>query len=566
MVKKTKNKTNSIMLKGITSLSIIFSSYAVMGQSARDTVKNLGDENIIVVKDYQPTLSDAVKISDMPAADTTTFADPDFKYAVEPKKVDVAFNTSPIKPVKIKDDEIKLLQRGYLKIGYGTHNTPYGEIFYNALRSKEFDAGIHLKHLSSTGAIKHFGNTDNSENAIELFGKKFTDKGTLRTAINYNRNVFRYYGYDRLETVFSKAETKQLFQNIGGTVGFDNFSQREATYKFDAGISFYGYNGKRYTSKTGEGNVAFNGMLQRKIKDNDAFVKFKVDYTKTDLPFDTVVKNTIVGLYPRYTFEFPTFRLIAGLNTEWEANLNPHFHLYPHVEARYKLASDVLMIHAQVSGNMEKNSYKSLTTINPFTADFVLPGNTNKKLDVSGGVNIKLDKEILFSASATFNRLKDAVYFVNDSAGIGEYTTFSTVYSDADVIALHGELQFDRHEKFSTHVGATYTNNKPDDLSKAWFVPAVEVNLGGTIILNNKIIFKTDMFYRGERFAANYGSTKSFQKQKGYFDANLSLEYRYSKMLSVFLNVNNVAAVQYFNWYNYPSYRFQVLGGATLSF
>ena len=73
------------------------------------------------------------------------------------------------------------------------------------------------------------------------------------------------------------------------------------------------------------------------------------------------------------------------------------------------------------------------------------------------------------------------------------------------------------------------------------------------------------MYYRGERFAAAYDGT-GFQKIKGYFDANLNIEYRYSKMLSVFAAFNNIGSVQYFNWYNYPGYRFQVMGGATLSF
>lgn len=558
--------TNHFSIKLIPFLMLVLSGSSLWAQTTRDSVKNIGNENIVVVKDYQPTLSDAVKISNLPAADTTTAKELNLSYKIEPKRTETPFNTTPIKPVKIKDDEIKLLHRGYVKGGYGTHNTPYAEIYYNALRSKEFDAGIHYKHLSSTGAIKNYGKTDNSINSLELFGKKFTELGTLRAGLNLDRKVYHYYGYDRQATVYSKAETRQLFTGIDGNIGFDNLSHTESTYRYDAGISFYGYNGKRDFGKTGESNFAFNGTIKRQIADRDASADIKVDYTRTNLPVDSINgKNTLVGIYPRYTFEFPTFRLIAGVNTEWEANLNPKFHLYPHVEARYKLASDVLMIHAQVTGNMQKNSYKSLTGINPFTGDNVIPGNTNNKLDISGGLNIKLDKEILFSASASFNRLVNAVYFVNDSSSALDYTTFSTVYSDADVIKIKGELIFERNEKFSAHIGAAYTNDKPDDLAKAWFVPAVSVNLGGYYVMRDKIILKTDMYYRGERFAAAYDGT-GFQKIKGYFDANLNIEYRYSKMLSVFAAFNNIGSVQYFNWYNYPGYRFQVMGGATLSF
>jgi hypothetical protein len=53
---------------------------------------------------------------------------------------------------------------------------------------------------------------------------------------------------------------------------------------------------------------------------------------------------------------------------------------------------------------------------------------------------------------------------------------------------------------------------------------------------------------------------------KGYFDGNISVDYRYSKVLSVFLNLNNFTASKYARWYNYPSYGFSAMAGLTWSF
>lgn len=56
-------------------------------------------------------MSDAVKISDMPGADASSIKEVKFNYAIEGKRADLPFSTSPIKPVKIKDDEIKMLRK-----------------------------------------------------------------------------------------------------------------------------------------------------------------------------------------------------------------------------------------------------------------------------------------------------------------------------------------------------------------------------------------------------------------------------------------------------------------------
>jgi hypothetical protein len=52
----------------------------------------------------------------------------------------------------------------------------------------------------------------------------------------------------------------------------------------------------------------------------------------------------------------------------------------------------------------------------------------------------------------------------------------------------------------------------------------------------------------------------------GFLDLYFGLEYRYTKRLSVFLDVSNLSASKYERWYGYPVQRSLVLGGATYSF
>ena len=79
-------KIISIYKKSILVFAFIFSfSRVLIAQEDQPKKGDVGDEQVTVVKAYQPTLSDAIKISDAPQKDTSVFISPDLKYNIEPK-------------------------------------------------------------------------------------------------------------------------------------------------------------------------------------------------------------------------------------------------------------------------------------------------------------------------------------------------------------------------------------------------------------------------------------------------------------------------------------------------
>jgi outer membrane receptor protein involved in Fe transport len=109
---------------------------------------------------------------------------------------------------------------------------------------------------------------------------------------------------------------------------------------------------------------------------------------------------------------------------------------------------------------------------------------------------------------------------------------------------------------------------------RAWFKPQVEITLSANYNLKDKIVVTADMFYIDSQFAKLIekdptGATvdKVVAKEvKGVFDANLGVEYRYTKKLGFFLNFNNIASQGYNRWYNYPTQRFGFMAGLSYSF
>ena len=93
----------------------------------------------------------------------------------------------------------------------------------------------------------------------------------------------------------------------------------------------------------------------------------------------------------------------------------------------------------------------------------------------------------------------------------------------------------------------------------------MKITLTGGYNIGEKILLKTDWFYNSSVYAKS-NDASGYTTLKGWLDLNLGAEYIYRKNLSLFLKLNNLASVRYNQWYNYPTYRFNMMGGLSYSF
>ena len=111
---------------------------------------------------------------------------------------------------------------------------------------------------------------------------------------------------------------------------------------------------------------------------------------------------------------------------------------------------------------------------------------------------------------------------------------------------------------------------------EAWNLPPYQLALGATYSLQNKLIATLEAQFLGARKAGYYEDPTDPSQAlpippvtrdlDGYLDLHLGLEYRYTKRLSVFLDMSNLSASKYERWYRYPVQRGLLMGGATYSF
>ncbi|MFM8916898.1 MAG: hypothetical protein ACKOGP_04045 [Bacteroidota bacterium] len=536
---------------------------------------NIGNEQIDVVKAYQPMLSDAIKISDVPQSDTMVNYVPDMTYELPKVRFNTIYTISPIKAVKVKDDNIKKLYRGFVRGGYGTKNTPFIDAYFNSLRSKEYDAGAYVSHISSSGKVRGWeGFPGMSETSLGVFGSRFFSGNTLSGNIDFSRNSYHYYGYD--DTFYEKADTKHRFTDIGGNILLGSNLENGSDTRYEAGLEF-----GNFADNTGhkEGRFVFDGSLYTKLGEFNAGGRILADVNKYESDSLGSLKRNIFKIEPRFSRKFGRMELTAGLNIPIDANEKTKYYLLPHVRLDLIVAKETISAFAQFSGDVERTSYRSLSKDNPFIGNLNGPALLNQRnnFDLQAGVNIKIENQLAFIGSFALTRIKDNAFFKNqqnieynpDSSIYRQLTEYDVIYDDNTRLKLHAELVYDQNEKSGISLAVDYESNKADTLDKPLFRPGFTLTAKGHYNIGEKIYTKASIAWVDSRYYLKGFDSQGQQEYgtlDGYLDVSLGVDYRFSKVLSTFIQINNATASKYSRWYNYPSYRLGVFAGASYAF
>lgn len=573
---KIPSKTNMRTIAHLTFPAFILTlATCLLASSHTFAQKDLGDEQIDVVKAYQPMLSDAYKISDVPASDTMINYVPDMNYALDKVRFPTIYTITPIKAVKVKDDNIKKLYRGYLKAGYGTKNTPFIDAYFNSLRSKEYDAGAHFSHLSSTGKVRGWdGYPAMSETGVGVFGSRFFSGNTLSGSIDFDRNGYHYYGYD--DTNYEKSELKHNFTDVVGKIGLASNLENGSDISYQSSLQFGSF---RDNLNHKESGLLFDGGLESLLGEFKVGGGLVVDLSSYDSDSLGSTKRNLFKITPRVKRKFGRMGLTAGINIPIESADKTNYYLLPHVRLDISVAKETISAYAQLSGDIEKNSYRALSYENPFIGNFNGPALLNKRnnFDLQAGVNIKIENQLAFIGSFSLKRIKDDAFFINyqnieyNSSGsvYRERTEYDVYYDDNTQLNLHAEIVYDQSEKSGISLAVDYFSNKTDSLDKPLFRPGLVITAKGHYNIGEKIYAKASMSWVDSRYfleGVDAAGNQTFGTLDGYLDLNLAVDYRISKVLSTFVQINNATASKYSRWYNYPSYRLGVFAGLSYAF
>ena len=525
------------------------------------------DIELKATSEFEPTIKDAVKLGDLPEIKDTVKKIANINYAIVSTPLVSKYEVIPIDAAKMQNEPLSKLYHSLLKVGMGTYTTPYGEFWINSLRTRDVAYGIHFKHLSSSSHLKDVGYSGYSDNEGELFGKKFYKKHTLTGEFNYKRNVMHFYGYDTTENNLSKDYTKQRYQLFEPVVKLQSHYTDSNKINCGCGSSYR----KSDVYKVAENNVKLNTVFNTYINKERLFVAFDADYYNHKLPNDTF-NDVIIKLNPYFETHGKKWMLDIGLAATLDAFSNQSsakFYFHPQLNAQFDVYESIIIPYVGVNGGLQKNSLRSLSNENPFIASTLNYKNSNTKINVFGGLKGNLSSKTSYDVKASYSIVDSMHFFIidysNTSALDNQYQVF---YDNTDLFNVSGQVKYQFKEKINFIAKGNYYMYKTKNLNRAYHKPDFDLTFSANYNIKSKIIIKADVFVIGNQFALtkvqdNFTYSYESKLMKGIVDVNLGAEYRYSKMLSFFVNFNNIANTRYYRWEKYPSQRFNLMAGLT---
>jgi len=559
----------------IIKLLIILIIIPVSAQTGQQDLKR----EVTLYNPYKPSLAPAKKRSFLPDMNDTSRIKPQFSYDIAIKPFMPEYTISPIKAASLLPDPLPRLYKSYVNLGIGNYITPYAELSITNERSKKGAVGLYARHFSSNGKVKLLNEekpfAGYMDNDASLFGRKFFRYSYLEGSVDYSQKTRYAYGYDTILTGY-KPEKKDIrlgYNNLSADISYTSLTLDSAkfSYDFDANYDFFFSTGDMFQHNAGlRGTMAtlFKGFYAGSDLKLDFFIPSKTIYDKL---------KYIVSFSPFVKKSTSQWNFKAGFELLLDQNMNdkPAFHLYPDVRFGFSVVPEYVSFFAALNGKLEVNQPKDIIDYNPFLMNdgslYTLT-NTDHSLIVSAGLkgNTGIGGNYLFSAS--YSMIDSMLFFSNYFSMLkterGNH--FIPLYDDGEMLNIHGEITGSITDKVAYRVVGNINNYTLSNYDHAWNKPAWDGQVGIKYNLRDKILAGLDITALGKR---NLTTTRiglpdneiiTFEEPV-HFNFNFSAEYRYTKILSFWLKLNNIAIRPYNEWAYYPGQRFIGLIGFTYS-
>jgi hypothetical protein len=574
-------------------LSIVIVTLLGFSIFAQDNSNTYKDTTIIkdieIVKEYNPVIKDAGKISTMPELKDIKSEKKNSNYSVwtspitlEPSQIQVLDYALP------SNEIINTYNKRIIRLGGGNYASALGEVYTPIFQNKRNDLNLILLHKSS------FGYIDLTPKSYPNLSKSLESKATTnrnKAKLSYTRNIknkelisyvkgdynfFKYYGYDsKMDELVNKGIYKT-----------DNDSNNQSSLKLAANIRF---RSKDYISKW-KYDLQTNYRLfsnKNKLKEHTIFTDLNGEYRLEsssfglnmnmhniimDRPESDELYNyskernlhsyTMLKLTPHYTYTNEMAKIIIGIRGSFSIGQGKKGAITPDIYADVRIAKEKIYLYAGVTGDYVVNSYYNIIEQNQYIASDTRLEDTYIPIDVYAGFRFKFFNQLDFNLRAGYKIINNAYFFVNklspDSLVLNQ---FDAVYEEnAGVFEAAAKLSYDWKERLNIRLGAKFNKWSLSKYEYAWHRPNWVLDFHSTYMINKYL--RVNLCYEFE--AGRYAQINNKAiKLNNTHNLSLGADWNILNWLNVFVNLDNITNTEYQDWYGYTKQGFNILGGVT---
>lgn len=559
----------------MSRISILSACFILLGAFSANAQPggNLPAEQVEVIKAFDAKLAESNKVDlapSLPGVDTTAKT---FNYEVAPKAINVEYPPPRIRPVSYStgDEEIGEEYKAFVKLGGGLPSAIYGEGAYNTFVKKSdkeaYSLGLNLLHHSadySSGNVENqkFGLTEANGD-----GTYYLQNGAAVNAeLGYKSNRVHYYGYSldpyNTETNVSADAVKQLFNTYDVGAKLFNGVKTAGDLNYLAGVKLYRHTDEFASKETGL-RLDLGGTKWVAGKHSiDIGVYSDFTWYRDTQAISQTLHN--FGFLPSFTYHSRVFKIKVGGKI---ISSNDEFELFPDAELVLNLTGNELALFAGVTGDLQKNTFRSLSEYNPYIhTRFEDMGIRNTRY-LKGYVGVRGNLSIFeYTFEAAFKPTNDLpLYkFRYDSDLIYD---FDVVYDDVDVVNLSGSLKASpiKGLDFTATVSQNFYDTKFE--TKPWHLPSLDLNFMAQYTSPNGKLKGRGQIYMQNGVPANTSFIPGkFTTLNSLFDLSLAGEYWFAEKVGAFLELNNLLDNKRERWLYYRTYGINFLGGVTMRF
>ncbi len=569
----------------ITSLLLLITGFSYSQEKKPDTLKT---EEIIVVKPYTPTISDAFKVKSNPVIeDSNEIQREKVIYSIFSIPVASTFAPSKGKAKSVIKAPKERLFENYISAGFGNFTSPLFEAFIHTGDSKYNDFGIFVNHHSSEGGIKDLLlNDDYSDTRVDIYYKQFDKDLNWQLNAGFNRKQHNYYGLPADETfdqeVIDAIDEEQVYKTFyaGGKISLENSFFKGASAELVNFSDDYNSNELQVLIKPTLEFPISTELINGEFSINVLSGKFKQNYLTDD-----DVKHSFLNLGFNPNFEVLRDNLTVNLGAKlyYSNDLDKKtnsFYAYPNVFASFKVVDDIFILIAGATGDLIQNTYRNFADENPFVSPTLDIQITDKQYKAYFGAKGKLASNVSYNINVSHTNEKNKPLFIQNeiltegtiivSNAFQTGNSFDVIYDNVKTLGFFGEMTIEASKEFNFGGSVNYSDYTTTNQEEAWNLPTIKASVSADY-KNKSWYAGTKIFFNGQTnelikpFSASSASPVII-KNESYVDLNFHGGYIFSDRLNAFGKINNALGKKYHTFVNYPVQSLQILAGITYKF